>query len=600
MTDHDHDHDYDYDYMTQYVRAYVVPDKPAEQHAGPETPRRVSAPSAVMPRASFGAARPRSDIDRTIQTVGAPYEGWKLILDCETTTDHRQQLRYGFYQLRGLSRANRRAAARCGTLTPDALNTLQAEGVYYNPAELSETETTIIIDFARTNGLRCMTRDAFVTDVFYPWVYTYGALCIGHNLPFDLSRLATAYGPASGTYRGGFWFTLCACGHAECFDHPPLRIKKIGPHKAFIGFRTVKPPTRGLSTATSTAPGTTRRIKRARGHILDTMTLGRALLGPGAASLAALGRTFRVDVTKMEHDIAHDGPLTMDDLTYARRDVAATWALYVKEAALYTRHGVPTPIRDIYSEASLGKAYYRALGVPPFMARNPDFPPDVLGAGMVAYYGGRSEVKIRLQPTEVIYCDFKSQYPTVNALMRLQDLLTAERVEPRDCTAEVRAWLENATTNATADTNTNAGSDDMLTLLQQPASWPLLRKLVKIVPHDDVLPIRADYQGKGGALNIGLNYVTGGPIWYTLADVAASVLVTGIVPEIQQALELVPIGRVATKPWALFGDARYTIDLDRQDFFTEVINLRTDVKGDMTRAASEGERANLVVRQALS
>jgi hypothetical protein len=41
------------------------------------------------------------------------------------------------------------------------------------------------------------------------------------------------------------------------------------------------------------------------------------------------------------------------------------------------------------------------------------------------------------------------------------------------------------------------------------------------------------------------------------------------------------------------GDARYQIDLDRQDFFTEVINLRTEVKADMTRAASDDERDNL-------
>jgi hypothetical protein len=66
---------------------------------------------------------------------------------------------------------------------------------------------------------------------------------------------------------------------------------------------------------------------------------------------------------------------------------------------------------EIFSEANLGKAYLREFGVPPFLRAHPEVPPEVHGYGMVAYYGGRSEVHIRLQPTEVLYCDFKSQYP---------------------------------------------------------------------------------------------------------------------------------------------------------------------------------------------
>jgi len=229
----------------------------------------------------------------------------------------------------------------------------------------------------------------------------------------------------------------------------------------------------------------------------------------------------------------------------------------------------------IYSEASLGKAYYVLLGVPPFMRQNKDFPSEVMGYAMVSYYGGRSDVRIRLHPVEVIYCDFKSQYPTVNALMGLQDLLIAERVDVRDCAADVRGWLATLTP---AD-------------LQQPDVWRRLRCLVKIRPNGDVLPVRAEYGPDG--TNIGLNYLTGLPTWYTLADVLASTLLTGKAPDVVEAIELVPVGRVETRPLTLFGDARYQIDLDRQDFFTEVINLRTEVKADMKRATSDDERDNL-------
>jgi hypothetical protein len=47
---------------------------------------------------------------------------------------------------------------------------------------------------------------------------------------------------------------------------------------------------------------------------------------------------------------------------------------------------------------------------------------------MQTYYGGRSEVRIRKQVCEVIHTDFKSQYPSVNALLGLQELLLAEEI----------------------------------------------------------------------------------------------------------------------------------------------------------------------------
>jgi DNA polymerase elongation subunit (family B) len=68
----------------------------------------------------------------------------------------------------------------------------------------------------------------------------------------------------------------------------------------------------------------------------------------------------------------------------------------------------------------------------------------------------------------------------------------------------------------------------------------------------------------------------------------ASVLRTGKVPEILEAIELAPSEEHGeTRPWRLFGDERYAIDLTRQDFFTEVINLRGAVKADLDLARRE-------------
>ena len=60
---------------------------------------------------------------------------------------------------------------------------------------------------------------------------------------------------------------------------------------------------------------------------------------------------------------------------------------------------------------------------------------------MTAYYGGRTEVRVRRTIVPVVYTDFLSMYPTVNVLMGLWDLLIAERLEIEDATADVRSLL---------------------------------------------------------------------------------------------------------------------------------------------------------------
>ncbi len=44
---------------------------------------------------------------------------------------------------------------------------------------------------------------------------------------------------------------------------------------------------------------------------------------------------------------------------------------------------------DIYSAASLGKQALNQFNIKPFMQQNPDFPFEILGYLMSAYYGGR-------------------------------------------------------------------------------------------------------------------------------------------------------------------------------------------------------------------
>ena len=91
-----------------------------------------------------------------------------------------------------------------------------------------------------------------------------------------------------------------------------------------------------------------------------------------------------------------------------------------------------------YSAASIAKAFLKTMGV---ISPQQEFQLDnqTNGICMQAYYGGRAEIRIRHTPVPVVYTDFTSQYPTVNTLLGLWRVLTAERVQVRDATDEIRA-----------------------------------------------------------------------------------------------------------------------------------------------------------------
>lgn len=486
---------------------------------------------------------------QAIWELGRPYDGYYLVFDTETTIDNRQALRFGVYAVYGIDSDTRVWLHRNGQLTREALDQRKEMGVFYNLDEISDGELLILQEFAALHQLKIYEKDDFIRKIFYPWVYQKQALCIGHNLPFDLSRLATCWGDAKSKFHGGFWLTLCNCRNDDsCFDHPPIRIKSLGGKKALFDFRTQRKPSG--------------KVNRYRGRFLDTTTFGRALLGPRDSSLADMGKRFKANILKMEGDVDHGGPLNEIYLRYALQDVEATWSLYQAQRHVYRQHGLTKEPWNIFSEASIGKAYLHDLGIPPFLRKHAEFPRIAIGRAMMAYYGGRTEVRIRLQPTEVIYTDFTSEYPTANALMDIQSLLLAEKIDVQPCLEEAQDLLASISL------------DDLL--LKQ--TWPKLRCFVKIIPDGDLLPVRTTYGEQSAATNIGLNYVHSKlPVWYCLAEVVASKLNTGKIPKIIDAFKLVPQGCIKTKVWKLFGDERFSIDLEKDDLFTRVIEMRADI-----------------------
>jgi hypothetical protein len=455
---------------------------------------------------------------------------WTLVFDCETTVDAAQQLRLGFFQIR---RGDR----------------LDCEGLFYYPSTLTEAEKASLHAYTQLRKLKMMTVAEFRTDVFLKYGYVRRATVVGFNLPFDISRIAIDHGPARGGMRGGFSFDFTGN-----IDDPRVRVKHLNPRAALIDF--------GIPYKQE-APGAwqrhAQRVSAHRGHFVDMKTLASALLSR-RLSLKALAAHLRTPTQKHETD--EHGRVTDEYLDYARADVQVTWECFLELKNRYDAHGFAKNPDRMLSEASIGKAYLQQMGIKPLLGCDPKFPRKRFGEVFCAYYGGRAEVRNRRVVREVLYCDFKSMYPTVNSLMGLWRFVIGQGMTTEATTNETQAFLKAVT----------------LEDLQKPATWRRLCTLVRLQPAGDILPVRAKYSRE--TYTIGLNHLTTSePLWYTLADCIVSKLLSGRCPRIEKAITYRPgPPQDGLVPAKILGREDFVINPTTDDFFARLVDLRDDAK----------------------
>lgn len=476
-----------------------------------------------------------------------------LTFDCETKTDASQRLRFGAYRLDDLS-------------LKDSGETLLREGLFYDEGAMDDDEVSLLFSYAKDHKLpEPVLFEAFAEEVLFQWCYELSGTIVGFNLPFDLSRLALDVNQARARgrdrrFKDGFTFTL-----SRNEDRPKLRIKHIDRRRAFMAFHYE----RG-----SVYPG----------HLVDVKTLGASLLS-GVSSLASLADLLKTKTRKTQAE-THGGKLTSEYIDYARNDVQCTFECYQALIDRLATHELADlrPM-DVFSEASIGKAYLRSMGIKPWRQTGNVFAPKLIGHIMSSYYGGRSEVRIRREVREVAYTDFLSMYPTVNTLQGLWKFLIAEETiadESDAATRKARSFLEQVT------------PEDML----RQDNWKNLTALVQVEPDNDLLPIRAAF-GESKSTNIGINYLSSEtPLWYTLADCVAAKLLTGKTPKVIKAIWFSP-----GKPQAglhkkkILGLENGVIDPREDDFFKRLIELRQGIKLKMNNATGE-QRDRLSTEQA--
>ncbi len=488
----------------------------------------MSGPNAIAVRAYTEAAGKKRG--GTAQGSDMP-STWTLIFDCETTTDASQRLRLGAYQIRKHAE-------------------LFEEGLFADADALDAEELDILVSYCREHDIKCRSVAEFVDFVFYRIAYDRRGQVVGFNLPFDISRIAIGHNPARGSMRGGFSFRL-----SRWKQRAAVRLKHLSRRASLIDL--ARP---GVQETAGASRKRGLKTPVHRGYFVDVSTLASALMSE-TFSLQRL--CDRLETTTRKLDAGdHDQPISSHYLDYARTDVQATWECFESLKAIYAQHNLATPLHRILSEASIGKAYFGAMGRLPLLHVQPDVSRSIFGKIMCAYYGGRAEVHWRRTIKLIAYCDFKSMYPTVNALMGLWRFVIADGVSWRDGTLECRQILENAS----AETFRN------------PDAWRDLTAIVRVKPDHDLFPVRAEYGD--GQYTIGLNYLTHtGPLWMTLADCVAAKILSGKAPRIEEALIFSPgPPQEGLKPIDLFGDPDYRVDPATEDVFKRLVDLRDAAK----------------------
>jgi hypothetical protein len=519
-------------------------------------------PLPIMVR-GFAPPPPSVPKDAKKKQKPAPPSEWTLVFDCETKVDAGQNLRFGTYQIRKGSE-------------------LMEAGIFYDPDALAPLELELLRRVADEHGVKLRPRDEFVDDVFYGVAYDFRANIVGFNLPFDLSRLAIWHGSAHGKkVKGGFSLKL-----SNNSWKPRVQVRHLNSRAALMQF--------ALPAKQKTPRGARRRkifTPGRRGSSIDLKTIGAALFSRtfNLDSLAVFLKTPSQKLSTNEHGVR----LTRAYIGYALQDTQVTWECYEALVEKYASHQLSeTRLGKVLSEASLGKAHLRQMGIKPFREVQPDFPDHLTGTIMSTYFGGRTEVRWRREIKQVLYCDFMSMYPTVCTLMGLWRFVIAKGVTWRDATEETRALLANVT----------------LAELQKPNAWRELTTLVRLSPADEILPVRARYdsvmpgaQDGVGSATIGLNCLSGSePLWQTLAEVIASKVLTGKTPQILEAIRFDPKEpQEGLQPIIVAGNANYRVDPYKEDFYKRIIELRFDVNARLETAKGQEKQELKALKQAL-
>jgi len=453
-----------------------------------------------------------------------PNQELVLVFDTETKSDQYQGLVFG----------------SCGVWS---FGKLRYFYIFYDD-NLPKQDIEKLVKIASKQKCSLLSRRDFVEQVFIPNVYRARAICVGFNLPFDLSRLATYCGKSK-LQHNGFSLKL-----SENKSNSRVVIKSNDGKSAFIQF------------ASHSKTETEKKSPTYRGCFVDLKTFTFALTNKSYTLKNALidfGSKFR----KLETD--KHGVISKEYVEYNINDTLATHDLYLQVMKRYLTYHINKHESELYSPASIGKSYLEQIGIVPFLKQNPNFSRELLGYVMMTYYGGRTDCKIRKTPTKVSYIDFTSMYPTIYVLLQMDKFLKAKKITHHDSTKKTQRLLDTITKQDVANKE----------------FWGESITICKIIPDDDILPARSKYNAQN-TTNIGINYLKsrdGTSIWVTLHDLVSSKFLSRKTPQILESVTFVPEGTQENlKEVKIFEGITVKPD---EDPIQKIIEKRLEIKNDI-------------------
>ncbi len=484
--------------------------------------------------------QPRARRDHKSRTKRWPK--YALVFDCETRIDNEQKLTFGFYRVLQLKNDD---------------YVLDEEGAFFDD-DLQVHERKVLEDYARNTDTEIRTfpprfplypRSEFVKKIFYRYARK-GALIVGFNICFDLSRLACKW--LEGEKNEWALVLVKYPDGNENLHFPRIFIEPIDSKKSFISFRG----------EWVSKKAKTKHTKIGDSRFLDLRTLLWSLFNlPLSLKSACKLKGFRKYNLPKKIDHKPTGKVTKAEIRYARQDVRCTAALLNAAKKEFDLHPISLTPDRAYSAASIAKSYLEAMNI-----TRPEqkfgVSPRILGIAMESYMGGRSETRVRLAEVPVVPVDFTSEYPSTCVLLKLWEVVTAEYVTFDDVTADVRELLQQI---SHAD-------------CFRPDWWPDFRFFALVKPNKDILPVRTLYNGK--TPNIANNYFTSSkPIWIAGPDLIASKIQTGRAPEVIQAIGVNPHGK---QPGMKSLSLRGMVEIDpyKDDLFKQTIEQRKIHKSD--------------------
>jgi hypothetical protein len=547
-------------------------------------------PTAPSPSkaAATGGARRRTKLRRLPLEV--------LVFDTETLHEVGQRVMVGVWRLYS-DDPDGAEAMTCieeGLFYPDDLPTRDPDGwaILRHYAESARASTAAGFD----RGVKLWPLTRWLEERLYRYGYRHGDRCkvVGFNLPFDFGAIAGYYStarggkspsgvkgqPRSSAFMGGW--SLAFWGHPtpnsgwkDVPYHPRLRMKSIDPRRTLISWANV-----GQSDG-----------EHHQGQFVDLRTLTFALTDR-SFSLETACRAFGDDFEKADVEY---GLISEEMLRYARADVAHTAHLYRLCLDELDRHpGIDLQPHRLYSPASVGTAYLKAMGVAEPLRQHADseaMSPSVLGQVMSAFFGGRAEARIVRTEVPVVVADYTSMYPAQSALLDVWPLLTAESLNLDDVTDHVRHLVADPTLPSRLLSADTWCSDIGVTFVQ----------LDQI--GGAVLPIRGVYEPPpagmhvgNGPYNIGINPLSyDGTLWYGLPDVLAATLLGPSAFMIRSAYRLQPAGMQAGLAAVDLRGAT-TVDPTLQNPFVAMIEARHTAKADTDLSDTERARLDLFLK----